>query len=367
MSCFARGRVLNLKQEYSEEAFDQLSRAVKLFPNMTEAWIELANCYWKKSDLTSAMNCLESAYKLDSKNKECLRSLSILMRSMKPEKDDNPMQRMDKSLKLAKDAVEVDMTDGGSWTILGNAYLTLYCCSARQDSSLLRHCKVSYTRAKADPVEASQPDFLYNYANLLQLEEEYQEAVDTLTRVTLMDSNWQEPKDRKDSIVSTLRDIASMVNKKAALKSKRLENFVAQLKLAHDVTSTATEMTKKTLKQLEIGRNLKTFIHLKIIGCVQHNKTVCLTVCGIDSDSECVAVNIYNLGREPKIGDTITVVDPDFKQISVSIPNTGDDKKEVITFPAIKVENPLLLFLNGRRLDPDSLVKPRVENVAHPT
>lgn len=360
---------MNIKQNYSEEAFDYLSRAVKLSPNLTEAWIELANCYWKKGDLSSALNCLESAYKLDSKNKECLRSLSILMRSMKPSPDQNPMERVDKSLKFAKEAVEADMTDGASWSILGNAYLTLYCCSQNQDPSLLRHCKVSYTRAKGDSVEAAQPDFLYNYANLLQLEEEYQEAVDTLTRVSIMDPDWREPVERMESIIATLRDISSMVHKKAGLKTKRLENFVTQLSLAHDVTSTnGIEITKKALKELSIGRNLKTFIHLKVIGCVQHNKTVCLTVCGIDSNSQCVAVNIYNLGKEPKIGDTITIVDPDFKETTLSIPNpSGDDKKEVITFPAIKVENPLLLFLNGRRLDPDSLAKPRVENVAHST
>ena len=368
VTCFARGKALNVKQTYSEESFEQLSRAVKLSPNLTEAWIELGNSYWKKGDVDSALNCFETAKKLDGKNKECLRSLSILMRSLKAPDEKTRMERLDKSLSLAKEAVEVDMTDGSSWTILGNTYLILYCCSARQDSSLLRQCKVSYTRAKTDPIEASQPDFLYNYANLLQLEEEYQEAIDVLSKVMLMDPEWKEPSDRRSSILSTLRDMASMVNKKASLKNKRLENYVAQLKLAHDVTSTSDEMTKKTLKQLEEGRNLKSFIHLKIIGSVQHNNTVCLTVCCIDSDSSCVSVNIYNLGREPKIGDTITIVNPDFKRISVHTHDgqgsSGDAvKSETISFPAIKVENPLMLFLNGRRLALDSLVKPRVENI----
>jgi len=160
IASFAKGKTLNIRQEYSEEAFENLSRTVKMSPNMTEAWIELGNCFWKKGDIDNALNCFESAKKLDPKNKECLRSLSIVTRSIRPTSDKNLIERLEKSLSLAKEAVEIDMTDGSSWTILGNAYLTLYCSSPRQDTSLLRQCKVAYTRAKGDPIEASQPDFL---------------------------------------------------------------------------------------------------------------------------------------------------------------------------------------------------------------
>lgn len=200
------------------------------------------------------------------------------------------------------------------------------------------------------------------------MEEEYQEALDVLTMVTIMDPEWKEPFERKESIVSTLRDISSMVSKKAGLKSKRIENYVAQLKLAHDVTCSSTELTKWTLKEVKEGRNLKSFIHLKIIGSVQHSKKVCLTACCIDSNSDCVAVNIYNLGTEPKIGDTITIVDVDFKNMKVTTEDKKNpETKETISFPSIRVENPLLMFLNGRRLSPDSLAKPRVENVPRTT
>lgn len=78
LKCFARGKALNVKPDFDEEALELLSRAVKLNPLMADAWVELGNCFWKKGDLNPALNCFESAKKIDGKHKECLRNLSTL-------------------------------------------------------------------------------------------------------------------------------------------------------------------------------------------------------------------------------------------------------------------------------------------------
>jgi len=48
-------------------------------------------------------------------------------------------------IEYAKQAVELDNTDGESWTILGNAYLSLF--FRRQDDNLLKQSINSFQKA----------------------------------------------------------------------------------------------------------------------------------------------------------------------------------------------------------------------------
>jgi len=52
-----RGRALNVLPQYSKEAEDCLSKAVKLDPKLAEAWSYLGECYWKNNQIESARNC----------------------------------------------------------------------------------------------------------------------------------------------------------------------------------------------------------------------------------------------------------------------------------------------------------------------
>lgn len=52
-----RGRALNIMPQYSKEAEELLSKAVKLDPKLAEAWVYLGECYWKKNEIESARNC----------------------------------------------------------------------------------------------------------------------------------------------------------------------------------------------------------------------------------------------------------------------------------------------------------------------
>ena len=53
-----RGRALNVLPQYSKEAEDCLSKAIKLDPKLAEAWSYLGECYWKNNQVESARNCL---------------------------------------------------------------------------------------------------------------------------------------------------------------------------------------------------------------------------------------------------------------------------------------------------------------------
>jgi len=82
-----KGKVLDVFPDYKKEAEDHLSKAVcvvrcspwftlhlicrshydlllfqvKLNPSLTDAWLSLGNCFWKKGDLVSAKNCFTRA------------------------------------------------------------------------------------------------------------------------------------------------------------------------------------------------------------------------------------------------------------------------------------------------------------------
>ncbi len=69
----------------------------------------------------------------------------------------------------------LDVSDGQSWFVLGNAYLAVF-FGKLHDATALTHALKAYTRADKDPVQtANNPDLHYNKAtvrshrNLLRL------------------------------------------------------------------------------------------------------------------------------------------------------------------------------------------------------
>jgi len=59
--------------------------------------------------------------------------------------NENIKENLNAGIEYAKEAVELDSTDGESWAILGNAYLSLF--FSRQEDKLLRQSINSFERA----------------------------------------------------------------------------------------------------------------------------------------------------------------------------------------------------------------------------
>lgn len=75
------GKAYNVLADYSQRAFDSLTKAIKLEPKSCEAWNYLGECYWKKRDFQMCRNCFERSLAI-SKNKMSLRGLSMVMRQL---------------------------------------------------------------------------------------------------------------------------------------------------------------------------------------------------------------------------------------------------------------------------------------------
>jgi Tfp pilus assembly protein PilF len=48
---YLRGKCLDFLPEYTKQAEENLSKAIKLLPTNREAWDALGHVYWKKQDL----------------------------------------------------------------------------------------------------------------------------------------------------------------------------------------------------------------------------------------------------------------------------------------------------------------------------
>lgn len=119
---FLRGRALDAALEYSEEAEECLSRAVRLDPGSADAWAALGHCQWKKGDLESARECYNTSVQ-QCPTSFALRSLSQLVRSGPLA---NPRGAYGESIDHAKAAVALDMGDADNWACLGISHLMHY-------------------------------------------------------------------------------------------------------------------------------------------------------------------------------------------------------------------------------------------------
>ena len=134
-----KGKVLQIinEQSYLKEAEDNVSKYLKLYPKEIESWNLLAEIKIKKCDYKGAQQCLMACLqqvKIHSKlqcgkNKKTLRNLSIVLRLIENE---NRIKNVQLSVDYAKQAVEVDMEDGESWYVLGNAYCSNFFVSQQK-------------------------------------------------------------------------------------------------------------------------------------------------------------------------------------------------------------------------------------------
>lgn len=127
---YLRGKCMDFLPEYTKQAEENLSKSIKLMPTKTEAWTALAHVYWKKRDIEQAKKCFEGSLELDGDNKVALTNLSMVYRMLTNSISgeildaDEKKKNFSHSIKLAKQAIALDMKDSNSWYVLGNAHLT---------------------------------------------------------------------------------------------------------------------------------------------------------------------------------------------------------------------------------------------------
>jgi tetratricopeptide (TPR) repeat protein len=141
---YLKGHAHNILTEFDAKCEEFLSRAVKLDPTLVEAWNSLGECYWKQGNIEGAFNCFNGALG-QAQSKVTLRNLSMILRQMGKDAAEK-LKNVSISVEKAKAAVSFDVSDGLSWYVLGNAYLSLFFISGHS-AALMKQCMTAYAQA----------------------------------------------------------------------------------------------------------------------------------------------------------------------------------------------------------------------------
>ncbi|XP_052417231.1 tetratricopeptide repeat protein 5 [Carassius gibelio] len=350
-----RGRCLNVAPGFSQTAEECLSRAVKLEPGLVEGWNTLGEQYWKKGDLTAAKTCFTGALQ-QSKNKVSLRSLSMVLRRLPPEGDPQEQsKRILESVEMARKAVQLDVTDGTSWYILGNAYISMYFTSG-QNPQLSQQALSAYAQAeKIDKASSMNPDLHFNRATLFQYEEMYSSALDGFSRAAALDPGWEDAREREKLLLNYLDQVIMLIENKGKVKARRLRNMLSSLSTSalgpcsspqfRSPSGRVGSLEPRTLSALTHGHNGGVAALGKVVFSLASEGRMAFTFGLVDSDESCCVVMVYNTADSwgVLIGDTVVIPEPQVKRHSV----THKDKS--YDFRSIRVDSPLLLIVNGKK------------------
>ncbi|KAL0970214.1 hypothetical protein UPYG_G00238800 [Umbra pygmaea] len=349
-----KGRCLGVAPDFSSTAEECLSRAVKLKPGLVEGWNTLGEQYWKKGDLTTAKTCFTGALQ-QSKNKVSLRSLSMVLRQLSGGVGDEQGKMVLESVDMARQAVQLDVTDGTSWYILGNAYISLF-FTCGQNPQMSQQALSAYAQAeKVDRTASSNPDLHFNRAMLFQYEEMFGSALAGYSRAAALDPAWEEPLEKERQLLEYLEKLTALTENKGKLKARRLRNMLSNLSTSalgpcsspqfRSPTGRIGSLDPCTLSALTHGHNAVVAAMGKVVFSLASEGRMAFTFGMVDSEETCCVVMVYNTADSwgVLIGDSVVVPEPQVKRHSVT------HNSQTFNFRSIRVESPLLLIVNGKR------------------
>ncbi|KAM9836410.1 tetratricopeptide repeat protein 5 [Aulostomus maculatus] len=349
-----KGRCLNVAPEFSAVAEECLSRAVKLEPGLVEGWNALGEQYWKNGDLVGAKNCLSGALQ-QSKNKVSLRHLSMLLRQLPAPDSVAHGKQVLESVDLARQAVQLDVTDGASWYILGNAYVSLFFCCG-QNPQLSQQALSAYAQSeKVDRVASCYPDLHFNRATLFQYEEMFGSALEGYSRAAVLDPGWKEPPEREKQLLEYLGKVTELLQNKGKVKARRLRTMLSNLSTSalgpcsspqfRSPSGRVGSLEPQTLSSLTHGHNAGVAALGKVVFSLASEGRMAFTFGMVDSEETCIVVMVYNTADSwgVLIGDTVVIPEPHLKRHSISHKDTSFD------FRSIRVDSPLLIIVNGKK------------------
>ncbi|XP_030740761.1 tetratricopeptide repeat protein 5 [Echinops telfairi] len=328
------GKALNVTPDYSLRAEELLSKAVKLEPELVEAWNQLGEVYWKKGDVAAAHTCFSGAL-THCKNKVSLQNLSMVLRQLRTDTGDEHSRCVMDSVLQAKLAVQMDVHDGRS------------CFSGDSPS-------VQIAYEKVDSTASTNPDLHLNRATLHKYEESYGEALDGFSRAAALDPGWPEPQQREQQLLEFLERLTSLLESKGKVKTKKLQSMLGSLRPAHlgpcgdgryqSASGQKMRLELKPLSALQPGVNGGVVVLGKVVFSLTTEEKVPFTFGLVDSDGPCFAVMVYNIVQSwgVLIGDSVAIPEPSLRLHRIQ--HKGKD----YSFCSVRVETPLLLVVNGK-------------------
>ncbi len=203
-------------------------------------------------------------------------------------------------------------------------------------------------------------------------EENWPDALWCLSEALKLDPHWTEANENMKGTLEYLTQLNEMIEHKGKLKDKIFQGLIDSIKRSDlgpyleytqqpgtERSCEKNELAEVCLKDLKKGLNKNTVLVSKVI-CglpTKHaDNIVCFTAVLADSNGDCAALTIYNLagGQGVIIGNSVCIPEP-WLEVQDFEFESGDKKKSVFKFNSIRVENPLVLVVNGRKWTKDKV------------
>lgn len=287
---YYKGRALVAVNIMDRRAEESLSKSIKLDPTSIQAWNWLGEVFYHKKDYKQSKQCFEGGIEISGENKDSLRKLSMVKRFL----GENEERKLNvkESVDLAKRAVSMDICDGFSWYVLGNAHLTNFFTNNPTAEELNTALK-AYAQAErnlAKPI----PDLFYNRGTAYKFLESYQSAFNEFQRAHSLDSTLNADS-ACASIYSQISQIMNCINTKCRLKKKALINILASIPTSLTSQPFSVPYKLSTIDQLKLGTNTGTILACKLVSVISQdiNSTPAIFIV-TDKLSNFFVLSLYN-------------------------------------------------------------------------
>lgn len=344
---FWKGQALDIVPGRFKDAENALSKAIKLDPNMVEAWNLLGNGYWKTGDLQNAKNCFLAA--LDQQvNSASLRDLSMILRSIHVKDSNERLKLVTESVRRAHEAVKLDMKDSKNWYNLGNAYLTEFFCSG-SDHAVLNKTLKAYQMAERFAAESQiNPDLYFNRANVRKFQEDYAGAVTDYQKAGELDASLPAAEEI-ESIERLVTKLSKIISTSNGIKAKRLSALCKDIPEPLEGRGDRVRGNRDVVRcdGLAAGHNNGKMVVMKIVAPINKTADIPISVVAVDKAHRMVVVSLYNVAADVskgfKVGDILCIMDPHLKNVQLG----------VNSYTVLQITQPKGFIVNGRILAPE--------------
>jgi len=368
---FIHGKALNALPEFSAQAYQCLSKSLKLDPALADAWTAMGCCLVKKEDFVGAQTCFEHALQREP-NKESLQMLSMVMRKLSAEPDER-LQLVIDAVSRAQDAVKIDMTDSYSWCkclclcialanshadattnemhhvvvdLLGNAHLVHF-FEVSHDPEDLKRVQRAYQQAvKHLKRDRCNPDLLFNQGVVFKYLEQYSASVNSFQCAGAEDPTLP-VEGEIQAMVRYVSRVSEKIENRVGLKVKKFNSEIAKLhKWIANLSKPAL-----TFNELQIGPNKNVVLSCKIMACyAMGSDPVPVSFVVADQEGTLMGLSIYHVSVDVysimKVFDIIEISDPEVRCIQV------DWKQQIFAYKSLCIETPSNVVVGDKRLSP---------------
>ena len=334
------------------EAKEGYEKAIELHPENYEAIRDLGVAYFRLKDYSKAVELYNKALELNESDKKSYGYLSIAIRKVETKSDDAKLENLNKGIEYARKAINIDLSDGHSWYLLGNAYLTSYFANEKYDD-LDKSLKAYLQSEKIQKYQ--NPDLYYNRATIFTYFERYSEAIRDYMKANAIDPTMgaaEKATSICDFVISTTR----LIEQKKKIKTKGIHELIKSIpeKLG-EVKFLSMKESDQTLKyqilpqsDMNAGENLGVIFCGKVICHISKNPDIPACILCVDSKSTYTVVSLYGVTKgvkdKLKYGDEVLIRDPVLMFISIEY------ESRLITYPCIRVINLSDILINEQTL-----------------